>query len=625
MANQFSLFKKRFFSSYFVTQALGAMNDNIFRQAVIILISFKVASEINFSENIMTNMAAGLFILPFFLFSATAGQIAEKFEKSALIRKVKLFEIIVMIFAAIGFYFNNIWFLLFVLFLMGFQSSLFGPIKYSILPQHLDDSELLGGNGLVEMGTFLSIIIGTIIGGVLMERGASGTQILSIVLITLAVIGYLFSRRIPATPLAQPDLKINWNPVTETWKTFKFARKQRVVFLSILGVSWFWFYGSVFLTQIPNFTRVSLNGNELVATLISACFSVGIGIGSVLCEKLSGRKVELGLVPFGAIGMTWFAIDIFLANPHSGYEGLLSPAQYLAQDGSVRTLLNCAFVGIFGGFYIVPLYALIQERCERSHLSRVIAGNNILNALFMVVAAVLGAVLLGNGMTIPQFFLLVAILNALVAIYIFTLVPEFLMRFLVWILIHTIYRVRKKGLDNIPDEGAHVLVCNHVSYVDALIIAGSIRRPVRFVMYHKIFKIPVLSFIFRTAKAIPIAGANEDKELLNKAMYQIAEALDNGEVVCIFPEGKLSTDGEMNDFKSGIERIIETTPVPVIPMALQGLWQSLFSRKKVNKFIDRLKRLRTKVTLVVGESIEAKNASKEYLQEVVSELRDNKP
>ncbi|MCW8857682.1 MAG: MFS transporter [Kangiella sp.] len=625
MANQFSLFKKRFFSSYFVTQALGAMNDNIFRQAVIILISFKVASEINFSENIMTNMAAGLFILPFFLFSATAGQIAEKFEKSALIRKVKLFEIIVMIFAAIGFYFNNIWFLLFVLFLMGFQSSLFGPIKYSILPQHLDDSELLGGNGLVEMGTFLSIIIGTIIGGVLMERGASGTQILSIVLITLAVIGYLFSRRIPATPLAQPDLKINWNPVTETWKTFKFARKQRVVFLSILGVSWFWFYGSVFLTQIPNFTRVSLNGNELVATLISACFSVGIGIGSVLCEKLSGRKVELGLVPFGAIGMTWLAIDIFLANPHSGYEGLLSPAQYLAQDGSVRTLLNCAFVGIFGGFYIVPLYALIQERCERSHLSRVIAGNNILNALFMVVAAVLGAVLLGNGMTIPQFFLLVAILNALVAIYIFTLVPEFLMRFLVWILIHTIYRVRKKGLDNIPDEGAHVLVCNHVSYVDALIIAGSIRRPVRFVMYHKIFKIPVLSFIFRTAKAIPIAGANEDKELLNKAMYQIAEALDNGEVVCIFPEGKLSTDGEMNDFKSGIERIIETTPVPVIPMALQGLWQSLFSRKKVNKFIDRLKRLRTKVTLVVGESIEAKNASKEYLQEVVSELRDNKP
>lgn len=625
MANQFSLFKKRFFSSYFVTQALGALNDNVYKSALLIFIAYQASDELNLNSDMLNNIAAGLFILPFFIFSATAGQIAEKFEKSALIRKIKLLEITIMSCAVIGFYFNNIWFLLLVLFLMGFQSSLFGPIKYSILPQHLDDSELLGGNGLVEMGTFLSIIIGTVIGGVLIGRGDIGVQILSGLLLAISITGYLASRRIPNTPSTQSDLKINWNPVTQTWKTFKFARRQKVVFLSILGVSWFWFYGAVFLTQIPNFTKVSLNGNDLVATLVLATFSVGIGIGSVLCEKLSGRKVELGLVPFGAIGMTWFAIDIFLANPHSSYEGLLSPAQYLTQDGSIRTLLNCAFVGIFGGFYIVPLYALIQERCERSHLSRVIAGNNILNALFMVVAALLGAILLGNGMTIPQFFLLVAIMNALVAIYIFTLVPEFLMRFLVWILIHTIYRVRKKGLDRIPDEGARVLVCNHVSYVDALIIAGSIRRPVRFVMYHKIFKIPVLSFIFKTAKAIPIAGANENKELLNKAMYQIAEALDNGEVVCIFPEGKLTTDGEMNDFKSGVERIIEATPVPVIPMALQGLWQSLFSRKIVNKFIDRLKRLRTKVTLVVGEPIAPEKASKEYLQKVVSELRDNKP
>lgn len=625
MANQFSLFKKRFFSSYFVTQALGALNDNVYKSALLIFIAYQASDELNLNSDLLNNIAAGLFILPFFLFSATAGQIAEKFEKSALIRKIKLLEITIMTCAVIGFYLNNIWFLLAVLFLMGFQSSLFGPIKYSILPQHLDDSELLGGNGLVEMGTFLSIIIGTVIGGVLIGRGDIGVLILSGLLLAISITGYLASRRIPQTPSTQSDLKINWNPITQTWKTFKFARRQKVVFLSILGVSWFWFYGAVFLTQIPNFTKVSLNGNDLVATLILATFSVGIGLGSVLCEFLSGRKVELGLVPFGAIGMTWFAIDIFLANPNSTFEGALGPMEYLSQDGAIRTLINCAFVGVFGGFYIVPLYALIQERCERSHLSRVVAGNNILNALFMVIAAVLGAVLLGNGMTIPQFFLLVAILNALVAIYIFTLVPEFLMRFLVWILIHTVYRVRKKGLENIPDEGAHVLVCNHVSYVDALIIAGCIRRPVRFVMYHKIFKIPVLSFIFRTAKAIPIAGIKEDKELLNKAMYQIAEALENGEVVCIFPEGKLTSDGEMNIFKSGIERIIETSPVPVIPMALQGLWQSLFSRKRVNKLIDRLKRLRTKVRLVIGDPIEPGKVSKEYLQEVVSELRDNKP
>ena len=378
-------------------------------------------------------------------------------------------------------------------------------------------------------------------------------------------------------------------------------------------------------TQIPNFTKVSLNGNENVATMILATFSVGIGVGSALCEFLSGRKVELGLVPFGAIGMTWFALDIYFANPTSSYIGELGPSAFLSQDGAVRTLLNCAFVGIFGGFYIVPLYALVQERCDKSHLSRVIAGNNILNAFFMVIAAALAAVCLGNGMTIPQFFMLTAILNSVVAIYIFSLIPEFLMRFLIWILINTIYRVKKTGLENVPGEGACVVVCNHVSYVDALIIGGTVRRPIRFVMYHKIFKVPVLSFIFRTAKAIPIAGHKEDPELLNEAMYTIAEALDQGEVVCIFPEGKLTSDGDMNEFKSGIDRIIEKTPVPVVPMALQGLWHSLFSRKKVNKFIDRLKRLRTKVTLVVAEPISPDEANKEHLYTVVKELRDDKP
>ena len=622
--NQFSLFKQKFFSSYFITQALGALNDNIFKSALLIFIAFKAADELNLNSDLLNNAAAGLFILPFFLFSATAGQIAEKYEKSALIRKIKILEIIIMCCAVIGFYLNNIYFLLFVLFLMGFQSSLFGPIKYSILPQHLKDEELLGGNGLVEMGTFLSIIIGTVIGGILIGRGELGVNILSGLVLAVSVIGYLASRRIPLTPINQSHLKINWNPVSETWNTFKFARQNRVVFLSILGISWFWFYGAVFLTQIPNFTKVALNGNDLVATMILATFSIGIGLGSALCEFLSGRKVELGLVPFGAIGMTWFAMDIYFANPTVGFSGELAPLQYLAQDNSIRTLINCALVGIFGGFYIVPLYALVQERCERSHLSRVIAGNNILNSFFMVIAALLGAILLGNGMTIPQFFLFTAILNAVVAIYIFTLVPEFLMRFLVWILIHTIYRVRKTGLQNIPDEGPCVLVCNHVSFVDALIIGGVIRRPVRFVMYYKIFKIPVLSFIFRTAKAIPIAGHKEDDKLLNKAMYQVAEALQQGEIVCIFPEGKLTDDGQMNEFKAGIEKIIETSPVPVIPLALQGLWHSLFSRKKTNKLTDRIKRLRTKVSLIVGEAVPAEQVTKEHLYEKVSQLRDNK-
>ncbi|WP_223668754.1 MFS transporter [Kangiella shandongensis] len=623
--NQFSLFKQKFFSSFFITQALGALNDNVFKQAIIMLIAFNTAFTGDTDPNVLTNSALALFIIPMFLFSATAGQIAEKYEKSWLIRKIKILEILIMTLAAFGFYTANIWFLLGILFLMGFQSSLFGPIKYSILPQHLSDKELLGGNGLVEMGTFLSIIIGTVIGGILVGLDDIGIKILCGLLLFVSLSGYLSSRYIPYTPPAQPDLTINWNPLTETWKTFQYARTNRVVFLSILGISWFWFYGALFLTQIPKFAQGSLNGDENVATMILATFSVGIGLGSALCEFLSGRKVELGLVPFGAIGMTWFALDIYFANPTTGYAGELGPMAFLSQEGSIRTIINCALVGVFGGFFIVPLYALVQERCEKTHLARVIAGNNILNAFFIVLSAALSAVTLGSGMTIPQLFLLTSILNAVVAIYIFSLIPEFLMRFLIWILINTVYRVKKTGLENIPEEGSCVVVCNHVSYVDALIIGGTVRRPMRFVMYHKIFKIPILSFIFKTARAIPIAGRHENPELLNEAMYQISEALEQGEIVCIFPEGKLTADGEINEFKSGIERILEQSPVPVIPMALQGLWQSLFSRKTVNKLIDRIKRLRTKVHLTIGEPISADEASKERLYTVVSELRNNKP
>lgn len=623
--NQFSLFKKKFFSSFFITQALGALNDNIFKQAIIMIIAFNTAFIGDTDPNLLTNAALALFIIPMFLFSATAGQIAEKYEKSSLIRKVKILEIAIMALAVLGFAMNSIWFLLGILFLMGLQSSLFGPIKYSILPQHLSDKELLGGNGLIEMGTFLSIIIGTVLGGILIALGSIGIQILCVLIVLVSFCGYFSSRFIPETPPAQPYLKINWNPISETWRTFQYARANKVVFLSILGISWFWFYGALFLTQIPNFTKISLNGNENVATMILATFSVGIGIGSALCEFLSGRKIELGLVPFGAIGMTWFALDIYFANPYSGFIGELGPVDFFYQEGAIRTVINCILIGIFGGFFIVPLYALVQERCERSHLSRVIAGNNILNALFIVFSAVLSVICLSNGMSIPQLFMLTAILNAVVAIYIFSLIPEFLMRFLIWILINTIYRVKKSGVDNIPEEGACVVVCNHVSYVDALIIGGTVRRPIRFVMYHKIFKVPVLSFIFRTAKAIPIAGRKENPELLNEAMYQISEALEQGEIVCIFPEGKLTTDGEMNEFKSGIEQILKTTPVPVVPMALQGLWHSLFSRKTVNKFVDRIKRIRTKVKLEVGKPVPADEASKEELYTIVSQLRNNKP
>ncbi len=625
MASQFQLFKQKFFSSYFITQALGAFNDSTFKQALITLITYYSAGKIALEPQIMTNVAAGLFIVPFFLFSATAGQFAEKFEKSWLIRKIKILEIAIMLCAVAGIYLDNIYFLLIVLFLLGLQSTFFGPIKYSILPQHLKEEELVGGNGMVEMGTFVSILVGTIVGGALIGYNELGKTILSVLIVSIAIIGYLSSRRIPMTKAVQPDLKINWNPITQTWKTLKFTKQNRVVFLSILGISWFWFYGTIFLTQINTFAKVSLDGNAFTAILLLTVFSIGIGVGSALCERLSGKRVELGLVPFGAIGMTWFALDLYFANPQVGFSGELGPWEFMAQAGSIRTLLDCTLVGIFAGFYIVPLYALVQERCDRNYLSRVIAGNNIYNSLFMVVAALMAAILLMLGVTIPELIFITGILNAVVAIYIFTLVPEFLMRFLVWLLISTIYKVKVKGLDNIPEKGPCILVCNHVSFVDSLIIGGYIRRPVRFVMYYKIFQIPVLSFIFKTAKAIPIAGRSENPELLETSMQQIQQALDAGEVVCIFPEGKLTSDGQMNEFKSGIEKIIEKSPVPVVPMALQGLWHSLFSRKKVNKIIDRVKRIRTRVGLVIDTPIQAEEVNKEMLYDKVKTLRNDKP
>jgi 1-acyl-sn-glycerol-3-phosphate acyltransferase len=445
------------------------------------------------------------------------------------------------------------------------------------------------------------------------------------VTLALAIAGYFTSRAIPASPAPSPDLKINWNPITESIRNFNFTRQNRTVFLSILGISWFWFYGATFLTQFPNFSRDVLGGSEHVVTLLLAIFSIGVGVGSLLCERLSGHKVEIGLVPFGSIGMTLFGLDLYFAS--RGYVATghdLGAWDFLRTPGSWRISFDLLMLGLFGGFYIVPLYALIQTRSAESHRSRIIAGNNILNALFLILAAVLAIVVFKLGFTIPQLFLIAAILNACVAIYIYTLVPEFLMRFIMWILIHSVYRLRKEGLENIPDEGPAVLVCNHVSFVDALVIAAGCPRPIRFVMDHNIFRTPILNFVFRTAKAIPIASAKEDPQALEHAYDEVAKALTDGDLVGIFPEGKITHSGEINEFKPGIKRIVERTPVPVIPLALRGLWGSFFSRmggKAMSRFFPR--GLSSKIELVAGPAITPAQIAPELLQATVAALRGN--
>ena len=619
--NQFALLKEKRFAPFFWTQFLGAFNDNVYKNALIILGAFHAAQMTTLDATTLANLASGLFILPFFLFSATCGQIADKYEKSRLIRFVKLFEIAIMVVGSIGFIKQSLTMLLLGLFMLGTHSTLFGPVKYAILPQHLRDDELVGGNGLVEMGTFVAILLGTILGSVLIAREGSGPLITSAAIVGIALAGYLASRGIPCSPAPSPELKINWNPFSETWRNLQFARGTRAVFLSILGNSWFWFFGATILTQLPHYSRDVLHGNEQVYTLLLTLFSVGIGTGSLLCEKLSSGKVEIGLVPFGSMGMTLFGALLCYSTPAPVTGDPLGALEFLSRHENWALMFNLVMLGVFGGFYIVPLYALIQTRSAPSHRSRIIAANNILNALFVVLSAGFSILLLGKfNLTVAQLFLITAILNALVAIYIFTLVPEFLMRFIVWIWVHTFYRLKKINLDSIPGEGPAILVCNHVSFVDALVIFAACPRPVRFVMDHGIFKIPLLSFIFRTARAIPIASRKEDPAITERAFEEVDQALAQGDIVCIFPEGKITATGDINPFRPGITRILERRPVPVIPLAVRGLWGSFFSRKSGTAM--RIPRgILSRIELAAGPAVVPRDATPEKLQAIVTALR----
>ena len=620
--SQFALLTQRRFGPFFWTQFLGAFNDNLFKTALLVVLTYDALSWTTLPAALLNNLIPGLFILPYVVFSATAGQIADKVEKGRLARFVKLLEIGIMAIAAIGWLTHNLWLLVAAVVGMGVHSTLFGPVKYAYLPQHLKPEELVGGNGVIEMGTFVGILLGEVMGAILAGHGAAGVHLVAFGTLAVAVLGLATSWRIPASPAPAPALKISANFVAESVRNLAFSKKNRTVFLSMLGNSWFWFYGALVLSQFPLYAKEYLHGDHSVFVLLLTIFSLGIGTGSLLCEKLSGRKVEIGLVPFGAIGLSLFGIDLYFAS--LGYTNT-APVDFtgvLAQHGTLRILADILLLGVFGGFFIVPLFALIQTRCDPAHVSRTIAGMNILNALFMVASAGVAVFLIGRGFSIPEMFLTTALLNAVVAIYIFSLVPEFLMRFLAWLLIHTIHRVSTVDVERIPEEGPAVLVCNHVSYVDAIVILAASPRPIRFVMDHRIFKTPLLGFIFRTGKAIPIAPAQENPWLMEKAFVDIAQALHEGELVCIFPEGKLTRTGEMNAFRGGIAKIVARSQVPVIPMALRGLWGSVFSRDSSNVFERSFARgLRSRLALAVGRPVPPQQVTPEGLYEEVLALR----
>ena len=621
--SQFRLLSERRFAPFFWTQFLGAMNDNVFKIGFTSLVTYQTARFSGVDAKTAAFLISAIFILPFVLLSATSGQISDKYDKAMLTRFVKTFEIAVMLIGGTGFWLHSAPLLYLCTFLMGVHSTVFGPVKYSYLPQHLAKTELVGGNGMVEMGTFVAILIGTIIGGEAAGFVEHGAVVLACACVGIALVGRAVSVFVPATPAPQPDLQINWNPVSETWRNLKIAHENRTVFLSLLGISWLWFVGATFLSSFFNFAKDVLSANPDVVTVLLGTFSIGIGFGSLMCERLSKRRIEIGLVPLGSIGMSVFAIDLFFAShalPPAGH--LLSVGEFLTMPANWRVLADLFLLAMFGGLYSVPLYALIQSRSQPSHRARIIAANNILNSLFMIVSALMAIALTSAGVSIPGLFLVTALLNIVVATYIYSLVPEFLLRFIAWMLVHTFYRIRLVHAEHIPEEGAAVLVCNHVSYVDAIVIMAESPRPIRFVMDHHIFKSPFAGWVFRHAKAIPIAPSHEDPEMLTRAYETCARALAEGDLVCIFPEGKLTKTGDLNPFRHGVTEIIRRTPAPVVPMALRGLWGSVFSRAGETRWPRPVQKgVMSRLTLAVGEPLDPSQATPEGLQQIVTELR----
>jgi 1-acyl-sn-glycerol-3-phosphate acyltransferase len=620
--SQFALMSQRRFAPFFWTQFLGAANDNLFKFAFTVMVTYQLS--VSWMQPAVAGLVIGaVFILPFVLFSATSGQLADKYDKRRLMRAIKTMELGIVIAGAYGLYTQTVPVLLACIFMLGLHSTLFGPVKYAYLPQHLRTDELTGGNGMVEMGTFVSILLGNILGGILIAIPEHGAEYVAWACLAFAAAGRLMAQALPPTPASDPTLRINWNPFTETWRNLVIAHQSLAVFRSLLGISWMWFVGAVFLGNFPAFAKEVLHGDPHVASLLLVVFSVGVAIGSLLCETLSRRMVEIGLVPLGCLGMTVFAVDLYFActalGPHTGPAYGL--AAFWAAPGHARVLFDLGMLALSAGLYSVPMYALIQLRAQPTHRARIIAANNILNALFMIAASLIAGTMLKAGFSVPELFLAIGIANAVVGAYIFLVVPEYLLRFIAFVLSHTVYRLRLRGAEHIPTEGPVVLVCNHVSYIDAVLLSAVSPRPVRFIMDHRIFKTPVIGALFRLVKAIPVAPQKEDPVAYARAFEAAAEVLREGEVLALFPEGGITRDGTLQPFKGGIMKILEANPVPVVPMALKNLWGSTFSRIDGKALAKPFRRgFWSRVEVVVGEAVPPQQVSPEGLQQRVAAL-----
>jgi 1-acyl-sn-glycerol-3-phosphate acyltransferase len=613
-----SLLKKKRFLPYFITQFFGAFNDNIFKNTLLLFVAFASADTLAVSSDLFINLAAGLFILPFFLFSASAGVLADRCEKSAFIRKVKLVEVIIMVLGAIAFITESYNALLLLLFLMGSQSAFFGPVKYALLPQQLKENELVTGNALVETGTFLAILLGTLVAGV-MASFVHAKYIAAVSVIVFAVLGYLSSRYIPHAAPTSATTPFRWQPIKQTKQTLAIAKSDRTLYSAIITISWFWFLGATYLTQFPNFAKTYLGGSENSVSLLLALFSVGIAIGSLACDRLSQHRVELGIVPLASLGISLFGYLLAYAVPTS-LPNFAHFSDFLLYAPLWPLFGYLLLVGICGGMFIVPLYTLLQQQAQVTQRAQVFAALNIYNSLFMVVSALLGMVTLSIlNLSIIELFSALSIANLLVALYLLWEKPIHTLRFSLALAAKIAYRPSYKNIHHIPEQGGALMICNHVSYIDALLISAASPRLIRFVMEADYADFPLVRYVLRRAGVIPISAHRAST--IRQAFNEVEQALKAGELVCIFPEGKLTDDGELGPFLRGSNMILQRIPVPVIPMAIKGLWGSYFSRYRGRACKGLPSKLRPNIELEVGEAVAPSKAMANVLREKVISLR----
>jgi acyl-[acyl-carrier-protein]-phospholipid O-acyltransferase/long-chain-fatty-acid--[acyl-carrier-protein] ligase len=574
---QLSLLGSRRLLPLFVTQFLGAVNDNLFKVALVTLITYHAFVDPG-TTNTMVVIATGVFILPYFPLSATAGQFADKFERKRLISYVKLWEVGVMILAAVGFQLTGTSFVAFqyaVLLLLGVQATFFGPVKYGILPDLLPTSELMGGNALIEAGTFLAILIGTIAGGVLILL-PGGVTIVTAALLAIAVGGWVASLFIPHTGRASPGIRINPNILAETLSVADYVLKRRELRLAIIAISWFWLVGAVFLAQFPIFAKTTLGADNDVQTLFLATFSVGIGAGAVLCGRLLRGEVSARLTPVGAVGMTLFTVDLYFASFHAAggrSDALIGIGQFLSHAANWRICVDLLGIALSGGLFTVPLYALIQARSEDSHRSRVIATNNIANAIFLVAGAIVTAIMGMLHMSVPEIFLVVGIANLAAAIVVIRLVPGVLLKVMTAALFRLAYRVEVKGLENFHAAGDRVvIVANHLSFLDGPILAAMLPGRAAFAIAASYARKWWVKPVLRMIDPVPIEPANPFSA---KTMIRAVEA---GRPCVIFPEGRLTVTGALMKIYEGPGTIADKAGAALLPVRIDGTQYTPFSR-----------------------------------------------